>query len=435
MSIVKPLRASIYNVEKVLLKRAIFDPTQMYLEVDRGNLSEYNILNIYNLNAEPSELPTLENPDGIYSKWINNGKLTCVDKPAYYLIDRVVSYPDGRVFSLSCVVGLINIHKQSFNLVESENNASIRRRLLKTQQVGANIRALQVGYADDSHLETSILAKVKTDLPQLCLSTGKDIKLKVSLWQIPSEYNSTISDYYKTIDLTVVHDTTNYYTMKEYKDSLRELNGDHQDDTKPYDYSLAVLTNFQHQTGAIKMYIKAVHKKHINLSKLNEAVGSQFTQVECSYDKTPEEVLGEEGVCDKTSFILQIDGKRALYSATDTPNSNDRIVEKCHLYEKLILESCSEVSRTDGAVGFDVNSDVVSITGSQRLDQVLDNPQDYVVFYPCSLSKKDEITIIKGNHIYPHKTFYMDPPVFDGLLINNIIASPAKPKGSVSASS
>lgn len=418
----------------MLLKRAIFDPTQLYLEMDRGNLSEYNILNIYNTNSDPnpSELSGVPSPNNIYSKWVSNGKLLNIDKPAYYLMDRVVTYPDGRVFSLSCVVGLINIHKQNFNVIERQSPDAVERRLAKTQQVGANIRALQVGYTHGDHLETTILEKVKEELPHLCLSTGSDIKLKVSLWKIPSSYNETISDYYRNIDLTIVHDTTNYYTMKAYKDALREHNGDHHDDTKTYDYSLAVITNFQHQAGAIKMYIKAVHKKYLDMGKLTQMLDDGFVEVG-SDDITinaDDQSFDNVSTCSNDRFAVQINGKLTTYSmpqtnnrsSDDTLGSHNDFVEKCLLHKNIVLASCQNPS------SFDPNTHIVSIPDANRVSQMLDNPDDYVIFYPCTLTHKDELTIIEGSYIYPHKTFYMNPPVFDGLLINNI-TSPSQANG------
>ncbi len=412
MSIVKPLKASIYNVEKVLLKRAIFDPTQIYLEVDRGNLSEYSILNIYNTNVEPNDEKNAENPNCVYTKWINNGKLINIAKPAFYLLDRVLTYPDGSVRSLSCVVGLINIHKQQLNLIERKNRNAVHRRLTKTKQVGENIRALQVGYLNDSHLETEILNKVKTEIPHLCLSTGKDTKLQVSLWQIPDEYNDTISKFYKNIDLTVMQDTTNFYTMKEYKDALRDAHGDHQDDTKTYDYSLAVITNIQHQAGALQMYIKAVHKKYIDLNKLNQDLQKNFTEVDTENTTTD----------DKANFSLQINGEKIAYKLKHNDEIlDDGIVRNCYLYEELILSNCTL------SPSFNTDADTVSIPHSSRLNTMLQNNiDDYVIFYPCKLSHAEEMSIIQGSHIYPHKTFFMDPPIFDGLLINDI--TPNKPK-------
>ncbi len=431
MSIVKPLKASIYNVEKVLLKRAIFDPTQIYLEVDRGNLSEYSILNIYNTNAEPNDgnhdSEEAETPNCVYTKWLNNGKLININKPAFYLLDRVLTYPDGSVRSLSCVVGLINIHKQQLNLVERKNRNAINRRLTKTQQVGENIRALQVGYLNDSHLETEILAKVKTEIPHLCLSTGKDTKLQVSLWQIPDEYNDTISKFYKNIDLTVMQDTTNFYTMREYKDALRDAHGDHQDDTKTYDYSLAVITNIQHQAGALQMYIKAVHKKYIDLNKLNQELQKNFTKVD------PENTTTD----DKANFTLQINGEKVAYrlkhndgvasdgvssdGVSNDKTTDDGIVRNCYLYEELILNNCTL------SPNFNTDTDIISIPHHSRLSTMLqNNSDDYVIFYPCKLSHEEEMRIIQGTHIYPHKTFFMDPPIFDGLLINDI--TPHTPK-------
>lgn len=416
MSIVRPLAGVRYNLEEVLLKNVIAPP----YDVISPEMKEA-------LKAKcPHNVVTLDLPDGtpeekynnaakIYKELLDKEILKRDKKSCFYVYEQIYEF-GGKEYVRTGFVGLLKLEELGKGTVFPHEKTlsgpkKDRFELMKTTKT--NLSQIFGLYMDKENMLNTCFADAKKNMP--ASSAVDEEGVKNTLWAVDdTESVQYIESFMKDKAIYIADGHHRYETALNYRDYMRELNGDDPREEKPYDYVMMMFVNFYDE--GLKIF--PTHRvcevdSSFDVNEFLEQVKKNY-----SVEELADEAAADEFVNNSTgrNIAAYFDGK--FYGL----KAGELVLEKLHpVYRKIDTYLLQQTIMID-VLGMS-EEQILRKEGVyfvQTMDKIEKLTEDKKAI--AFLLKGVDIEIVReiseSGLVMPQKSTYFYPKLQTGLVIN-----------------
>jgi len=416
VSIVRPLAGVRYNLEEVLLKNVIAPPYDVISPEMKDALKAkcpHNIVTVDLPDGEPEE--KYANAAKIYKDLLDKGILARDKKSSFYVYEQIYEFA-GKEYVRTGFVGLLKLEELGKGTVfphEKTLSGPKKDRFELMKACKTNFSQIFGLYMDKENMLNTCFSDAKKNMP--ASSAVDDEGVKNTLWAVNDvESVQYIESFMKDKAIYIADGHHRYETALNYRDYMRELNGDDPREEKPYDYVMMMFVNFYDE--GLKIF--PTHRVCEVDSSFD--INAFLDDVKKSYSV---EELADEAACDE--FVNKSSGRNmAAYfdGKFYGMKAGEEVLEHLHpVYRKIDTYLLQQT----------IMIDVLGMTEEQILKKE-------GVYFVQTMDKIEKLTegkkaiafILKGVDIeivreisesglvMPQKSTYFYPKLQTGLVIN-----------------
>ncbi|MGA1846439.1 DUF1015 domain-containing protein [Deferribacter abyssi] len=414
MVIVKPFKGVRYNLEKTLLKQVLAPPYDVISEEQKEKLklkSPYNVVRLILPDGENK----YEEAARLYNEWKEEGILIKDNEPSFYLYEQEYEY-EGKKYIRTGFIGLMKLEEYGKGNVYPHEKTLAgpkmdRFNLMKATK--ANFSQIFGLYIDKSNKLEKLFSLIKKDMP--IASAVNDEGVKNSLWLISDdELKKEISNFMRDKKIYIADGHHRYETALRYRDYMRELNNDSDDEIKPYDFVMMMFVNFYDE--GLKVF--PTHR----VVEYNNDFDNLMSNIKKMYDVRKVDSLDEgEGLLFNSeipSFLMYRKGDFFIIRIRDEE------YEKLHpIYRKVDTYVLQETI-LKGVIGY-TDEKLLKKEGIyfvQNMEQIgkIEKEKDIVAFIIKGVDIEIIREIAENGLVMPQKSTYFYPKLDSGLVFNDL---------------
>lgn len=244
MSIVRPLAGVRYNLEEVLLKNVIAPPYDVISPEMKEQLKAKCPHNVVTMDLPDGQEEKYENAARIYKELLEKKILVKDDKPSFYVYEQIYEF-GGKEYVRTGYVGLLKLEELGKGSVyphEKTLSGPKKDRYELMKECKTNFSQIFGLYMDKENMLNSAFNDAKKNMP--ASSAVDEGGVKNTLWAVNDDSVHLIEDFMKDKAIYIADGHHRYETALEYRNAMREQNGDVPGEEKPYDYVMMMFVNF-----------------------------------------------------------------------------------------------------------------------------------------------------------------------------------------------
>ncbi|KAA0257741.1 DUF1015 domain-containing protein [Deferribacter autotrophicus] len=414
MVMVKPFKGVRYNLEKTLLKQVLAPPYDVISEEQKEILklkSPYNVVRLILPDGENK----YEEAARLYNEWKKEGILIKDSEPSFYLYEQEYEY-EGKKYVRTGFIGLMKLEEYGKgNVFPHEKTLAgpkmDRFNLMKAAK--ANFSQIFGLYIDKSNKLEKLFSAVKKDMP--AASAVNDEGVKNSLWLInDDELKEEISHFMRDKKIYIADGHHRYETALRYRDYMREINNDSEDEIKPYDFVMMMFVNFYDEGLKVFPTHRVVEYSN-NFDDLMDKIQKMYDIKKVGNFEEGEKLLTDSEI---PSFLMYRKGEFFIIRIRDEE------YEKLHpIYRKVDTYVLQETI-LKGVIGF-TDEKLLKKEGIyfvQNMEQIekIEKEKDIVAFIIKGVDIEIIREIAENGLVMPQKSTYFYPKLDSGLVFNDL---------------
>jgi uncharacterized protein (DUF1015 family) len=244
VSIVRPLAGVRYNLEEVLLKNVIAPPYDVISPEMKDKLKAKCPHNVVTMDLPDGEDDKYANAAKIYKNLLDQNILVKDDKPCFYVYEQIYEF-GGREYVRTGFVGLLKLEELGKGSVyphEKTLSGPKKDRFELMKECKTNFSQIFGLYMDKENMLNSAFNDAKKNMP--ASSAVDEEGVKNTIWAVDEESTHAIEDFMKDKAIYIADGHHRYETALNFRDYMREQNGDVDGEEKPYDYVMMMFVNF-----------------------------------------------------------------------------------------------------------------------------------------------------------------------------------------------
>ncbi|WP_246798726.1 DUF1015 domain-containing protein [Deferribacter autotrophicus] len=411
---VKPFKGVRYNLEKTLLKQVLAPPYDVISEEQKEILklkSPYNVVRLILPDGENK----YEEAARLYNEWKKEGILIKDSEPSFYLYEQEYEY-EGKKYVRTGFIGLMKLEEYGKgNVFPHEKTLAgpkmDRFNLMKAAK--ANFSQIFGLYIDKSNKLEKLFSAVKKDMP--AASAVNDEGVKNSLWLInDDELKEEISHFMRDKKIYIADGHHRYETALRYRDYMREINNDSEDEIKPYDFVMMMFVNFYDEGLKVFPTHRVVEYSN-NFDDLMDKIQKMYDIKKVGNFEEGEKLLTDSEI---PSFLMYRKGEFFIIRIRDEE------YEKLHpIYRKVDTYVLQETI-LKGVIGF-TDEKLLKKEGIyfvQNMEQIekIEKEKDIVAFIIKGVDIEIIREIAENGLVMPQKSTYFYPKLDSGLVFNDL---------------
>lgn len=241
----KPFKGVRYNLEKTLLKQVIAPPYDVIDESLRECLLSKSPYNVVAIDLPIGGEDKYEKAGELYRLWKENGILIKDHQPAYYIYEQEYEY-NGKNYIRTGFIGVMKLEEFGKGKVfphEKTLPGPKQDRFELMKATNANLSQIFGLYMDKENKLERIFSMAKKDMP---IGSAVDIYgVKNSLWIVnDKESVDKITQFMTDKAVYIADGHHRYETAINYRNYMREKNGDDGTNDAGYEYVMTMFVNF-----------------------------------------------------------------------------------------------------------------------------------------------------------------------------------------------
>lgn len=418
MAIVKPFKGVRYNLEKVLLKQVIAPPYDVIGKEFKKELQERCPHNVVNIDLPDGGDEKYDNAAKIYKNMLSNDILVKDKEPSFYLYEQIYNF-GGTEYIRTGFVGLLKIEEFGKGTVfphEKTLSGPKKDRFELMKACKTNFSQIFGLYMDKENKLNSIFNDIKKNMP--VASAVDDENVKNTIWLVENKNDiDQIESFMKDRGIYIADGHHRYETALNYRDMMREQNGDVEGDVKPYDYVMMMFVNFYDEGLKIFPTHRVVAlEDNFSIEKFLEDIGRK-----CDIEKFASQAEAEAFLAEsKDSRSIAVFYEENFYGL----KINDDEFETLHtVYRTVNTYNLQKVIMID-TMGIDEDRILrkEGIYFVQSMDNIrkLASEKKVMAFLLKGCDIEAVRHISENGLVMPQKSTYFYPKLSTGLVINEL---------------
>ncbi|ADD69048.1 conserved hypothetical protein [Denitrovibrio acetiphilus DSM 12809] len=418
MSIVRPLAGVRYNLEEVLLKNVIAPPYDVISPEMKEKLKAKCPHNVVTMDLPDGQEDKYANAAKIYKDLLDKGILKKDKKSCFYVYEQIYEF-GGKEYVRTGFVGLLKLEELGKGSVyphEKTLSGPKKDRFELMKECKTNFSQIFGLYMDKENMLNSVFNDAKKNMP--ASSAVDDEGVKNTLWAVnTNEAVQYIEGFMKDKAIYIADGHHRYETSLNYRDYMRELNGDVPGEEKPYDYVMMMFVNFYDEGLKIFPTHRVVDvEPAFDMAAFLEKLGTKFSVEELADEAAYNEYLSND--TNGRTMAVYFDGK--FYGL----KAGEEVIESLHpVYRKVdtyLLQQAIMIDMLGMSEEQILRKEGVHFV--QTMDKIKDLTEDRKAV--AFLLKGVDIDIVReiseSGLVMPQKSTYFYPKLQTGLVINQL---------------
>lgn len=422
---IKPLRALVYNSEKIKdLSRVVCPPYDVISASEQEyyfNLDAHNFIQVLLRKDVPGE-DKYKRAGAIFKEWQKEEILRRDEKPAVYFYSQQYIVRGEKRTRLG-FISLLRLADKDSSVFGHENTRKLAKedRAKLMREVKANLSPIFSIFFDRKRIISRLFEKqIKGMVP--CIDVTDKEKTNHKLWRIDSpELLSQIEESLSGEDVFIADGHHRYEVACNYRDEMKEKLGPAFTGTEPFNYVLSYFTN----TDPRGLLIMPIHRLIALDSKFNFVSFSselkKYFDIDEIKDKSKFFFLMEKGgrtehvigmYKDKKYYLLRLKNVTILDKEIRNKPQEYKTLDVCIL-NTLVLQKI---------LGLDAeNKEIIKFSPyhEEFVREVDANPSVIAFFMNPVRFEQIASLALKGERM-PSKSTYFYPKVLSGLVVNSL---------------
>ncbi len=421
MAQIKPLKAVMYNTEKVDISKVIMPPYDIIR--DTSKYYEKDPCNIIRIDKGAGSESDDENNNKytrarkFMDEWMNKGVLKKDDKENIYVYAQEYKTPDGEKHEMVSFFAAVKIEEFDKKIIlphEKTHSGPKKDRLELMRSTHSNTSPILSLYFDsDRAIDGKLRACINKTMPFVDFRDEDDIRYR--MWRLPEEEKKQIIEGLKEKQLFIADGHHRYETALAFRNEMREKGEDGE-----YDYILMSLISMEHSGITILPTHRMKNKFEKNIFE-NKKI-EEFFNVEPQENvsvlrkkmikRNGEKLIGI--VSAESSYILRLKEEKYRECVDTSVHSLDYYMLDASVLHGLLFEKILNMDEKEINEGIDYTPDI---------DEAIEKAVKGIVEISFLLGPADveEVKSISLNdEVMPQKSTYFLPKLATGFLINKM---------------
>lgn len=416
MSIVRPLAGVRYNLEEVLLKNVIAPPYDVISPEMKEELKAKCPHNVVTMDLPDGDEDKYANAAKIYKELLDKGILKQDVKPGFYVYEQIYEF-GGKEYVRTGFVGLLKLEELGKGSVyphEKTLSGPKKDRFELMKECKTNFSQIFGLYMDKENMLNSVFSDAKKNMP--ASSAVDDTGVKNTLWAVEeNDAVEYIENFMKDKAIYIADGHHRYETALNFRDYMRELNGDVAGEEKPYDYVMMKFVNFYDEGLKIFPTHRVVDvDASFDVNAFLEQVAKTFTVEELADEAAATEYINNE-TNGRTMAVFYDDKFYGI-------KAGEEVLENLHpIYRKIDTYLLQKAVMID-ILGMDEDRILrkEGVYFVQTMDKInkLTADKKAVAFLLKGVDIEIVREISESGLVMPQKSTYFYPKLQTGLVIN-----------------